>query len=198
MNAESKRKSSRERVTIETSIKLSLLIDGESKIKVNTGIGFFDHLLTTLAFYAGWDFEITANGDTNVDDHHTVEDCSLVIGAALDEALGDRKNIVRFGYAYVPHDESLARAVIDLSNRPFARVNLNLKRDSIGELSCENITHFLESLAYSAKFTLHLEVVHGSNDHHRVEAAFKAFAQALSQATSRSSSNLTKSTKGVI
>ena len=198
MNTAGKRESSQERVTKETSVKITLSIDGTSQIKVKTGIGFFDHLLTTLAFYAGWDFEITAVGDTNVDDHHTVEDCALVIGAAFDEALGDRSGIARFGYAYAPHDESLARAVVDLSNRPYAGIDLNLQRESIGELACENIPHFLESLAYSAKFTLHLDMLRGSNDHHRAEAAFKALGLALAIATSRNNIEKIQSTKGAI
>ena len=198
MNTNIKREAFKERITTETSIKVSLLIDGTFQIKVDTGIGFLDHLLTTLAFYAGWDFEITAGGDTNIDDHHTVEDCALVIGAALDEALGDRNGIARFGHAYVPHDESLARSVIDLSNRPYARINLGLTRDSIGEFSCENIPHFLESLAYRAKFTLHLDVLYGNNDHHRAESACKALGQALAQATKQMKNDQIKSVKGVI
>lgn len=192
-----KRKVIKERQTSETDIKLSLAIDGTSKIKISTGIGFFDHLLTTLAFYAGWDFKLSAVGDLDVDDHHTVEDCAIVIGSALDEALGKRTGIARFGYAYAVHDESLARAVIDLGNRPYAVISLDLQRDSIGTLSCENIVHFLEAFSYSAGLTLHLDILRGKNDHHRAEAAIKALAQSLAQATYKANDKI-KSTKGVI
>ena len=198
MSNDVERTITKERKTAETLINLTLWLDGSGQIRIDTGIGFFNHLLTTLAFYAGWDIDLVATGDLHVDDHHTVEDCALIIGMVINDALGDRAHIARFGSAYAPHDESLARAVVDLSNRPYAVINLGLTRDSISELACENIPHFLESLARSAGMTLHMEVLYGNNDHHRAEAAFKALGQALARAIYRDENNRIKSIKGVI
>ena len=133
-----------------------------------------------------------------MDDHHTAEDCALALGAAIDTALGDRRGIVRFGSAYAPLDEALARAVVDCSGRPFATVQLDLRRDAIGDLSCENVPHVLSSLATAARITLHADVLRGANDHHRAEAAFKAVALALRQAVTASGFNDVPSTKGTL
>lgn len=186
----------RERKTKETDIALRLNLDGTGASVVNTGVGFLDHLLTTLTRHARWDLELTCRGDLHIDDHHTTEDCALALGSALDEALRDRSGLQRFGSAYAPLDESLARAVVDLSGRPHAEVNLQLVRCSLGSLACENIEHFLRSLAMASRSTLHVDMIRGNNDHHRAEAAFKATALAFRQATARSGFADVPSTKG--
>ena len=186
------------RTTRETDVTLQLNLDGTGTTEVQTGIGFLDHLLTALALHARFDLNLTCRGDLEVDDHHTAEDCALALGSAIDRALGDRTGIARFGSAYAPLDEALARAVIDCSGRPFARVALGLQRERIGALSCENIGHVMASLATAARLTAHVDVLHGDNDHHRAEAAFKALALALRAAVARDGSAGVPSTKGVL
>jgi len=186
------------RTTAETDIRLGLCLDGEGKAEVKTGIGFLDHLLTALAVHARFDLTLNCQGDLEVDDHHTVEDCALVLGSALDRALGERRGIERFGWAIVPMDEALARAVVDLSGRPFAVVQLGLTGRKLGALSTENVAHALSSFATAARCTLHVEVLAGANDHHRAEAAFKAVARALRQAVALSGRKDVPSTKGVL
>ncbi len=171
-----------ERATKETRITGRLVLDGAGEIRVDTGIGFFDHMLTALAHHAGWDLELACSGDLEVDDHHSVEDCALALGSALDRALGDRAGIVRFGSGWAPLDEALARAVIDLSGRPWPEIHLGLTREALGGLASENVGHVLSSFAMSARCALHVDVLRGTNDHHRAEAAFKATALALRQA----------------
>ena len=173
------------RATGETSIRMTLDLDGTGKTAVKTGIGFLDHLLDSLSRHARFDLMLTGEGDLQVDDHHTAEDCGLALGEALDRALGERRGVNRFGWALAPLDEALARAVVDLSGRPFADIALDLQRETIGELACENIPHVLRSLATAARITLHVDVLKGDNDHHRAEAAFKATALALRHSRSR-------------
>jgi len=172
-----------ERKTKETDVRVSLTL-APGAIKVNTGIGFLDHLLSSLAFHGGMSLSLTCAGDLEVDDHHSAEDCALALGAAFAQALGDKAGIRRFGSRYAPLDESLARAVVDLSGRPFAFVDLGLTREAVGSLACENITHVVSSFANAAIATIHLDVLRGQNDHHRAEAAFKALALALRDAVS--------------
>ena len=186
------------RKTKETDITLQLNLDGGGVAEVATGIGFLDHLLTTLAKHARFDLTLRCQGDLHIDDHHTAEDCALALGAAIDQALGERAGITRFGSAYAPLDEALARAVIDLSGRPYAYVELGLARQALGGLSCENIGHVLRSLAMAARATLHVECLRGENDHHRAEAAFKAVALALREAVARTGEDSVPSTKGVL
>ena len=186
------------RKTKETDISLKLNLDGAGVAEVATGIGFLDHLLTTLAKHARFDLALSCQGDLHIDDHHTAEDCALALGAAIDQALGERAGITRFGSAYAPLDEALARAVIDLSGRPYAYVELGLARQALGGLSCENIGHVLRSLAMAARATLHVECLRGENDHHRAEAAFKAVALALREAVARTGEDSVPSTKGVL
>lgn len=185
------------RVTGETRVDVRLDLDGSGQAEVSTGLGFLDHMLTALTRHAAIDLQITATGDLGVDDHHTVEDCAIVLGRALDQALGDRAGIARFGHAYAPLDESLARAVIDLSGRPWPEVDLGLRRETVGTVSTENLTHFLRSLAIEARMALHVDVLRGDNDHHRAEAAFKAVALALRAALSARGGDV-PSTKGVL
>ena len=186
------------RATRETSIHLSLDVDGTGKTTVKTGIGFLDHLLDTLSRHARFDLKLTCEGDLQVDDHHTAEDCALALGEALDGALGERRGVNRFGWALAPLDEALARAVVDLSGRPFSDVALGLQREGIGGLACENVAHFLRSLATAGRMTLHVDVLKGENDHHRAEAAFKATALALGQAVRLSGFEDVPSTKGTL
>lgn len=186
------------RKTNETDISLTLNLDGVGTSRIHTGIGFLDHLFASLAKHARLDLELACVGDLKVDDHHTAEDCALVLGAAIDRALGERRGISRFGAAYAPLDEALARAVVDLSGRAYARVCLRLRRDRLGELSCENVAHVLSSLAVAARATLHVDVLRGENDHHKAEAAFKAFALALREAVRRDGAGTVPSTKGVL
>jgi len=168
------------RATRETSIQVSLDLDGTGKTAVKTGIGFLDHVLDALGRHARFDLALTCEGDLQVDDHHSAEDCALALGEALDRALGERRGVNRFGWALVPLDEALARAVVDLSGRPFADVALGLRRESIGGLSCENIPHVLRSLAAAGRMTL------------------KATALALRQAVAQSGFDDVPSTKGTL
>lgn len=186
------------RKTNETEISLRLNIDGTGKAEIKTGIGFLDHMLTSLSRHSGFDLELKCEGDLEVDDHHTAEDCAIVLGMALAEALQDKKGIARFGYSYAPLDEALSRAVVDLSGRAFCDVNLNLVREQIGDISCENISHVFVSLAQEARITLHLDVLKGTNDHHRAESAFKALALALKQAVKLDGTEGVPSTKGAL
>ena len=187
-----------ERKTNESDIVLSLNLDGTGRAEVSTGIGFLDHLLTSLARHARFDLTLSCRGDLEVDDHHTAEDCGLVLGTALDRLLDQRNSITRFGWALVALDESLARVVVDLSGRPYACIDLGLARDRLGGLACENIDHGLISFAMASRTTLHVDILKGANDHHRAESAFKALALALRQAVSRDDSNQIPSTKGVL
>jgi len=185
------------RTTSETDVEVTLTLAGTGAGSVATGIGFLDHMLIALAKHGRLDLEVACRGDLRVDDHHTAEDCALAIGSALDAALGERRGIARFGYAYAPLDEALCRAVVDLSGRPSAFVDLALRRERIGDLASENVTHFFRSLATAARLTLHLDVIRGENDHHKAEAAFKAVALGVRQAVAlEAGSGDVPSTKG--
>jgi imidazoleglycerol-phosphate dehydratase len=186
------------RTTRETAVSATLALDGAGTADVKSGVGFLDHLLETLSRHARFDLTLSCRGDLVVDDHHTAEDCALALGEALDRALGERRGIGRFGWAYAPLDEALARAVVDISGRPFADVALGLRREAIGGLACENVPHLLRSLAVAARLTLHVEVLKGENDHHKAEAAVKAVALALRQAVSASGFDDVPSTKGTL
>jgi imidazoleglycerol-phosphate dehydratase len=187
-----------ERRTSETNVSVELRVDGNGSAAVSTGIGFLDHLLTALARHARWDLTVQCTGDLYVDDHHTAEDVALALGRSFDEALGARTGIARFGDACVPLDEALTRAVVDLSGRPFADVNLCLRRERIGELATENVGHVLRSFAVGARLTLHVDTLKGENDHHRAESAFKAVAVALKRAVTPSGFGDVPSTKGAL
>jgi imidazoleglycerol-phosphate dehydratase len=191
------RTASLERTTRETSITVEITLDGTGRAELSSGLGFLDHLLDSLARHSRMDLRLHCKGDLHVDDHHVAEDCALAIGGAIDRALGpERRGIVRFGHAYAPLDEALARAVVDISGRPHAVIDLGLRREKLGDLSCENIGHFLHSLAIAARITLHVDVLRGINDHHRAEAAIKATALALKAALALSGYDDVPSTKG--
>jgi imidazoleglycerol-phosphate dehydratase len=166
------------RRTRETDVTITLDLDGSGDSDVRTGIGFYDHLLGSFAHHGLFDLRIAATGDREVDDHHTVEDVALVLGAAVAEALGDRAGIQRFGDASVPMDESVATAILDVGGRPYAVVDLPFRGERAGELSLQLVEHALESFARTAGATLHVRGS-GRNDHHLAEAAFKALGRAL-------------------
>lgn len=172
------------RRTDETNIDVVLDLDGSGTADIDTGLGFLDHMLSALSKHSGLNLSVRVSGDLDVDDHHTVEDCAIVLGRALDEALADRSGISRFGSAYAPLDESLSRAVIDLSGRPWPEIHIDFVRPMVGDIATENIIHFLRSLAVEARMALHVDSIRGDNDHHRAESAFKAVALALRQAVS--------------
>ena len=186
------------RKTLETAIEVELALDGAGRAEVATGIGFLDHMLGALAKHARFDLSLKCQGDLEIDDHHTVEDCALALGQALDQALGQRRGVARFGSAHAPLDEALARAVVDLSGRPYAVVDLALERDALGGLACENVAHFFTSFATAGRMALHVDVLRGANDHHRAEAAFKAAALALREAVRVDGPDEVPSTKGVL
>ena len=185
------------RQTKETSIELELNLYGTGKSAIETGIGFLDHMLTALTFHSRMDLKLKCVGDLQVDDHHTAEDCALALGSAIDVALGNRSGIQRFGCAFAPLDEALARTVIDLSGRPWPEIHLHLERECVGQWACENIVHFFRSLAMTLRCSLHVDVLRGENDHHRAEAAFKSLAMALRQSLTKTSGAI-PSTKGVL
>ena len=184
------------RATSETNVRVTLVLDGTGVADVQTGLRFLDHMLTALAKHGRFDLTLACKGDLDIDDHHTAEDCALALGAAFDQALGDRRGILRFGDAHAPLDEALARAVVDFSGRPYAHVELGFRREKLGDIACENLVHVMRSLAMAARMTLHVDLLRGENDHHRVEAAFKALALALRQAVARTGAAEVPSTKG--
>ena len=171
----------RVRETRETRIAVSVNLDGTGEATIATGVDFYDHLLSSLAHHSLIDIEMKAVGDIEIDDHHTVEDVALALGGAISDALGDRTGITRFGAARVPMDESLASCALDLSNRPYAVIDLPFRADRMGELSTQMVEHALYSFAQASGATLHVEG-RGRNDHHLAEAAFKALARALRMA----------------
>ena len=171
------------RKTNETEIRLKLDLDGHGRCHVRTGLGFLDHMLGQLALHGLFDLELEAKGDLEVDPHHTVEDCALALGQAIDRALGERRGIVRTAWAYVPMDESLAFVCLDLSGRPYALIQADWHTPAVGSVPTSLIPHFLESLAVAARMNLHGRVLYGRDDHHQAEALFKALGRALDAAT---------------
>lgn len=171
------------RKTSETNIEVRLDLDGTGRFEVATGIGFLDHMLSHIAKHGVFDLSLRAEGDLHVDAHHTVEDCGLALGEAFAQALGSKAGIVRTGFAYVPLDEALAFCAVDLSGRPYAVIDLRLYGADVGGLPPDLYQHFLESFAAAARANLHVRVLAGVNDHHKVEAAFKALGRALDAAT---------------
>jgi imidazoleglycerol-phosphate dehydratase len=170
------------RETSETSIKVKLDLDGKGKGAVDTGVPFLDHMLDALARHSLIDLSVKASGDTHIDDHHTVEDVGLAVGQAIDEALGDKKGIVRFGYAEVPLDEALVAVTVDLSGRPYFVYNVKIRQQRVGAFDVELINDFMQALMNSAQMNLHVNQRYGRNAHHVIEAAFKALARALKTA----------------
>lgn len=190
------RKAQVKRETKETRIDLTLCLDG-GEIAVQTGIGFFDHMLTALAFYAGFGLQLRVQGDLNVDGHHTVEDTGIVLGQALREALGDKAGIVRFSSVFVPMDEALCRTVLDISGRPYLVFDAPMPQEIIGEYDSCLTEEFMRALAVNAGLTLHQAALYGKNAHHITEALFKSLGLALKEAVAVGGSGVT-STKGVL
>ena len=171
------------RQTRETTIEVKLDVDGTGRAEISTGIGFLDHMLDSLARHARFDLTVKATGDLHIDAHHTAEDVAIVIGQALDRALGEKRGLRRFADATVPLDEALVQAVVDLSGRGFAAIDLPFRGETIGTLPTEMVPHFLHSFAVEGRLTLHVRLLAGQNDHHRAEATFKALARCLDIAT---------------
>lgn len=191
------RKSELIRETKETSISVSIDLDGQGDCKIQTGIGFLDHMLTLLSFHSGIDIILKVTGDLDVDGHHTCEDIGLLMGRAIKEALGDKRGIHRYGSQLMPMDETLIQVALDISGRPCLVYNCQFDRLDLGQLDVQNIREFFKSLTNTLGLTLHLNLLYGDNDHHKAEAMFKGFAKALKEAISISSDKL-QSSKGVI
>ncbi len=188
------------RATRETDITVSFGVDGSGRASVATGLGFLDHMLDSLARHGLFDVDVQAKGDLHVDDHHTVEDVGMALGQALAQALGDGRGIRRMGHAIVPLDEALALVALDISGRPGAEIDVPLDGPMVGDLKAQMVPHFFRSFAMEARITLHVQVLKGENDHHRVEACFKALAKALDWATQidERAAGAVPSTKGVL
>lgn len=188
------------RETRETRVAVEWVLDGGGRADIHTGIGYLDHMLDALARHGLFDLHVRAEGDLHVDAHHTVEDVAIALGRALADALGERRGVRRMGDATVPLDEALALVAVDLSGRGLATLDIPLRGPALGQLPTELVPHFFQSLAIEARITLHVHVLRGDNDHHKVEACFKALAKALDWATSRDPrlADAVPSTKGVL
>jgi len=195
-----KRAAAFDRRTTETQIKGRLVIDGQGRYDITTGIRFFDHMLELFARHGGFDLTLKAKGDLDVDQHHTVEDVGITLGETVLKALGDRKGINRAGYFVMPMDETLAVAAIDLSGRPHAVVDLKVTVRTVGDLQTELVHDFFEGFASGARANVHLKVLYGRSSHHHIEAVFKAFARALRVACARDArlAKMLPSTKGLL
>jgi len=194
-----KRRATVQRTTRETEITVALTLEGRGRARARTGIGFFDHMLEAMAMHGGFDLDLRCRGDLHVDQHHTVEDCGLVLGQAFAQALGGRRGIARAGFFLMPMDEALAMAAVDLGGRACAVAELRLRAVRIGGFETELIPDFLEGLARGAGANLHLRAVAGRSSHHKVEALFKALGRALAAACARSRGRgIIPSTKGVL
>lgn len=168
-----------ERNTSETKVRIELALDGEGKCTVETGIGFLDHMLNLFSRHGMFDTDISARGDLEVDDHHTIEDLGFVMGQAFDKALGERKGITRYGFFLLPMDEALAQVAVDLGGRPYLQYNAEFKREKVGEMSTELVRDFFEAFARGCRANVSVTLLAGENDHHKAEAIFKAFARAM-------------------
>lgn len=188
------------RKTTETDIRLRLALEGKGKSSVSTGIRFFDHMLDLVARHGAFDLRITARGDLDVDQHHTVEDVGIAFGEAVRKALGSKKGILRAGYFLMPMDEALAAAAIDLSGRPYCVVNALIRAERVGDFTVELLEDFFQGFAQAARANVHLRCVYGRSSHHQIEAIFKAFARALRFAASRDKrlKNVLPSTKELL
>ena len=191
--------SSLERNTKETQIKLTLNLDGEGKTNIDTGVGFFDHMLNLMAFHGGFDLDIKAHGDLEVCDHHLVEDTGILFGKAFLEALGDKRGINRYGTFFLPMDETLAQVSLDISGRAFLVFQGEFKRDTVGTFATEMTEEFFRAFAFNSGITLHARILYGSNDHHKIEALFKALGRALREAKTVNENDMRlPSTKGML
>lgn len=191
-----KREINKKRKTSETEIEISLNLDGTGQYNVQTGVEFFDHMLESFARHGFFDLEIKAQGDVGVDDHHTVEDVGILIGEVFNAAVGDKKGIKRISHSLVPMDEALAMVAVDISGRNYCILDMHFTQQKVGELSTKNVEHFLESFASSARININAKV-EGENDHHQIEALFKALARAIKDAVQVEHDQI-PSTKGIL
>lgn len=196
----SSRRARVERETLETAIAVELVLDGAGKADFRTGVPFLEHMLDQVARHGLFDLDVVCNGDTLIDDHHSVEDIGITLGDAFSEALGDRKGILRYGHAYVPLDESLSRVVIDFSGRPGLHFHADFNRPRVGTFDVDLTLEFFQGFANHAKATIHMDVLRGVNDHHKIETLFKAFGRALRMACSidERAADAMPSTKGAL
>ncbi|HJL43632.1 MAG TPA: imidazoleglycerol-phosphate dehydratase HisB [Myxococcales bacterium LLY-WYZ-16_1] len=185
------------RSTRETEVSVELDLDGAGRATAQTGLGFLDHMVEAFGHHGRFDLQLEAKGDLHIDDHHLVEDCALTLGQAFDRALASRSGIRRFGWCLVPMDEALVRVAWDLSGRPLPVVDLGFRRERLGQVATENLTHFFQSLAVALRASLHVNVLAGDNDHHRCEGAFKAVGIGLAMAVELRDGGVA-STKGVL
>ena len=186
-----------ERDTLETKIKVNLDLDGNGKAEIDTGVGFLDHMLTLMAFHGKFDLTVIAKGDLYVDDHHTIEDIGICIGKAFKDAIGDRKGIRRYSTVYIPMDESLAYTSLDISNRPYLVFNVNFTHEKVGNMSTQMFKEFFRAFVNESRTTIHINLIYGENDHHKIEAVFKSFARALKEGSEVISDDISSS-KGVL
>ena len=187
------------RKTKETDIELSLCIDGTGKSEVSTGIGFFDHMLEAFARHGLFDLNVNVKGDPNVDCHHTIEDTGIVLGQTIAKAIGDKRGIKRYGSSILPMDETLVMSAIDLCNRPYFVMDGEFTAPMVGEFDTQMVREFFYSVSYAAAMNLHMRIITGTNDHHKIEALFKSFAKSLDEATTIDSRiNDVLSTKGAL
>jgi imidazoleglycerol-phosphate dehydratase len=199
MGEEKKRQGAIQRKTKETDIDLRLVVDGSGRTEIDCGVPFLDHMLTLLGVHGFFDLTVKASGDTDVDDHHTVEDIGICLGQAFAEALGDKGGIARYGLSYLPMDETLVRVVVDVSNRPYLHYNASVPDQKLGTFDTALSLEFMRAFAQHAGVTLHIDLIHGSNSHHIIEAVFKGLARAMAQATAKLDTLAgTLSSKGVL
>lgn len=191
------RKSTVSRKTLETDILVELNLDGSGKTDIETGIGFLNHMLTLFGFHGGFDLKVKCIGDLDVDSHHTAEDIGIALGQAFKEALGEKKGIERYGTMFLPMDEALSRVCADISGRPYLVYNVQFNNQRLGQFATEDFKEFFKGFVNNSLCTIHLDVLYGENDHHKIEAVFKGFGRAL-KAASRITSDTLQSTKGVI
>lgn len=186
-----------ERNTLETQILVEINLDGTGKADIDTGVGFFDHMLTLMAFHGKFDMKVKCHGDTYVDDHHTIEDIGIALGECVKQALGDKRGIRRYSTVFIPMDEALARTSIDVSNRPFLVFNADFTDERVGNMTTQMVKEFFRAFVNESRVTLHINLLHGENDHHKIEAIFKSFARALKEGIEIISDEVASS-KGVL
>ncbi|UEL47374.1 imidazoleglycerol-phosphate dehydratase HisB [Terrisporobacter hibernicus] len=186
-----------ERNTLETKVEVKINLDGSGKAEIDTGIGFLDHMLTLFTFHSKFDVTVKCRGDLQVDDHHTIEDLGICLGQSFKDALGEKIGIKRYSTVYIPMDESLAYTSLDISNRPYLVFNVNFKSERIGNMSTQMFKEFFRAFVNESRITLHINLIYGENDHHKIEAVFKSFARALREGSEVVSGHISSS-KGVL
>ncbi|MEW9079794.1 imidazoleglycerol-phosphate dehydratase HisB [Terrisporobacter glycolicus] len=186
-----------ERNTLETKVKVKINLDGSGKADIDTGIGFLDHMLTLFTFHSNFDLIVKCSGDLQVDDHHTIEDLGICLGQSFKDAIGEKVGIRRYSTVYIPMDESLAYASLDISNRPYLVFNVNFQSEKIGNMSTQMFKEFFRAFVNESRITLHINLLYGENDHHKIEAVFKSFARALKEGSEVVSGDISSS-KGVL